>query len=432
MNYQTEPRGVYLFIDNKSFYASCECVARGLNPLTAVLCVMSETASTNGGLILAASPRAKQLFGLHNVNRQYELPHDERLLLVPPRMNFYLQQNLKINRIFSEFAAEADILPYSIDESLLDVTHSWQLAGNTVREVAERIQREVRRRLGLYVTVGIGDNPVQAKLALDLYAKHAADLIGEIHYQDVPTKIWTIRDLTAVWGIGTRQAQRLHRLGINSMADLAAANPYALQQELGIIGSQLFATAWGIDRSNLHEQYRPRHRSYSNGQVLPRDYWQAAELEVVLKELAEQVAARIRAHQLQAGSVALSLGLATASRTAGVRGRLAKTRRIAATDQTADLTATVLALFHELWQGEGIRRINLAYGDLTKATGMQLELLANNQQRVRRQRLTQVTDQIRQRFGVSAIFHPHSLCPGGTALQRAGLVGGHSGGNSYE
>ncbi|USS87370.1 Y-family DNA polymerase [Fructilactobacillus hinvesii] len=430
MNYAAEPHGVYFFIDNKSFYASCESVARGLNPLTAVLCVMSETANTKGGLILAASPRAKQLFGLHNVNRQYELPHDERLLLVPPRMNLYIKKNLEINRIFTEYAAEEDLLPYSIDESLLDMTHSWHLFGKTARAVAQRIQHEIKRRLGLYVTVGIGDNPVQAKLALDIYAKHTRDLVGEIHYADVPTKIWSITDLTSVWGIGKRQAQRLHRLGINTMAELAAANPYHLQQELGVIGTQLFATAWGIDRSNLHEHYQPKQRSYSNGQVLPRDYWRANELEVVIKELVEQVASRVQAHHLQVGSVSLHLGLARTQAT--TRIHLAKTERISATDQITALRQITLSLFRKLWHGEGIRRINLAYGDLTPVTGMQLELLANNQEREKQRKLDQATATIRNRFGVDSLFRAQSLCSGGTALERAGLVGGHSGGNSYE
>ncbi|USS91016.1 Y-family DNA polymerase [Fructilactobacillus carniphilus] len=429
MNYDAEPHGVYFFIDNKSFYASCESVARGLNPLTAILCVMSETANTNGGLILAASPRAKQLFGLHNVNRQYELPHDERLILVPPRMNLYIKKNLEINQIFTEFVAETDLLPYSIDESLLDMTHSWRLFGNTVQTVAQQIQREIKRRLGLYVTVGIGDNPVQAKLALDLYAKHNRNLIGELHYEDVPTKLWPIQNLTSVWGIGKRQAQRLARLGIHSMAELAAANPYVLKQELGVIGTQLFATAWGIDRSNLHEDYQPQQRSYSNGQVLPRDYCQESELAVVIKELTEQVAARVQAHHFQVGSVTLQLGIAHGQVDAH---HLSHTQRIPATDQTVELRQVVMAIFKKLWHGETIRRINLDFGDLTPAAGMQLDLLADNQRRTKQRELDHVTAAIRKRFGVDAVFRAQSLCPGGTALERAGLVGGHSGGNSYE
>lgn len=100
MNYEHEPHGLFFMIDNKSFYASVECVARGLNPLKATLIVMSETANTGKGLVLAASPMAKKEFGISNVDREYQVPRDPRLLVVPPRMNLYIEKNLAINQIF--------------------------------------------------------------------------------------------------------------------------------------------------------------------------------------------------------------------------------------------------------------------------------------------------------------------------------------------
>ena len=174
-----EPHGVFFLIDNKSSYASCEAVFRGLNPLKVPLVVLSEAENTNGGLILATSPEAKHLFHLKaNVSRKRDLPNDPRLWVVPPRMNLYIQRNLQINQIFHQFTTEQEVWPYSIDESILDMTYTWRLFGNSVREVARLIQKTVRQKLGLYTTVGIGDNPVQAKLALDLYAKHNHELVS--------------------------------------------------------------------------------------------------------------------------------------------------------------------------------------------------------------------------------------------------------------
>ena len=202
MFFDDEPHGVFFLIDNKSFYASCEAVARGLNPLKVPLVVLSEAENTNGGLILATSPEAKHLFHIKaNVSRKRDLPNDPRLWVVPPRMNLYIQRNLQINQVFHQFAAEREVWPYSIDESILNMTHSWRLFGNSVREVARLIQTTIRQKLGLYTTLGIGDNPLQAKLALDNYAKHNHDLIGEIHYETVPDMIWSIDELTDVWGI---------------------------------------------------------------------------------------------------------------------------------------------------------------------------------------------------------------------------------------
>ncbi len=188
---------------------------RGLKPLKVPLVVLSEAENTNGGLILVTSPKAKQLFHLKaNVSRKRDLPNDPRLYVVPPRMNLYIKRNLQINKLFYQFASKDDVWPYSIDESILDVTHSWHLFANSVKEAARLIQKTVKDKLGLYTTVGIGDNPVQAKIALDVYAKHAKDFIGEIHYNTVPDKIWSITELTDVWGIGKRTAKHLNHLHI--------------------------------------------------------------------------------------------------------------------------------------------------------------------------------------------------------------------------
>ena len=92
MDYSQEPHGLFFMIDNKSFYASVESVERGLNPLESVIFVMSEADNTGSGLVLAASPMAKKLFGISNVSRQYEVPRDPRILVVPPRMNLYIRK----------------------------------------------------------------------------------------------------------------------------------------------------------------------------------------------------------------------------------------------------------------------------------------------------------------------------------------------------
>lgn len=432
MDYSNEPHGVYFFIDNKSFYASCESVERKLNPLKSILVVMSQQANTGGGLVLASSPRAKELFGISNVTRQYDLPKDKRLLIVPPRMNLYIKRNLQINQIFDEFAAEKDILPYSIDESLIDMTHSWKLFGKSVREVARKIQLTVRNRLGLYTTVGIGDNPMQAKLALDIYAKHNHELMGEIHYDSVPQKIWSIKHLTDICGIGKHMELRLNSLGIYTVNDIAHANPYLLKDKLGVIGTQIFATAWGIDRSNMKQQLKPQERSYSNGQVLPRDYFKQAESEVMIKEMAEQVALRIRFHGLQTSWISLAIGFSFAQKEkSGARG-FAHSMKIEATDDGLLIANRLVKMFREYWHGETIRNVMIDYGKLRPKCGNQLNLFVDNKAIIKRNRLNQVKDQIIQKFGTTSLVYADSLESGATAIQRAGLVGGHRGGNSYE
>lgn len=130
-SYQNEKRKVIFLIDSKSFYASVESVYRGLNPLKSMLVVISEEKNINGGLVLASSPMAKKYLGISNINRQRDVPNIKGLVKAQPRMNLYIKENLRVNRIFSKYTEERSILPYSIDESILDLTYTWHLFGKT-------------------------------------------------------------------------------------------------------------------------------------------------------------------------------------------------------------------------------------------------------------------------------------------------------------
>ena len=432
MDYADEPRGVFFMIDNKSFYASVESVERGLNPLRSVLVVMSEADNTGSGLVLAASPQAKQRFGISNVSRQYEVPMTPELLVVPPRMNLYIEKNLAINQIFRSFVADEDCYPYSIDESILDMTHSWRLFGETPLQVARKIQRTVRQQLGLYTTVGIGENPLQAKLALDLFAKHDHELLGTLTYATMAAKVWPITDLTKVWSIGHRTAAHLQRLGIHSIRDLAQIDPYELKQEMGIIGAQLYALAWGIDRSQLHDLVAPKDKSWGNSQVLPRDYLKQAEIELVLREIALQVGTRMRRHQQKAGCVSLGIGFAHAAAQEDGRAGFSHSLRIEPTDSQHEIIGHLLALFRDAWSGQAVRYIAVSLSQLVPNTGLQLDLFQDPQRQLKDDRFERVLDQVRARFGTTALFPASSLLKGGTLLARAALVGGHNGGNSFD
>lgn len=428
-----EPHGVFFLIDNKSFYASCEAVQRGYNPLKVPLVVLSEAQNTNGGLVLATSPEAKKLFHLKaNVSRKRDLPQDSRLQVVPPRMNLYIQRNLQINQIFANFASEADIWPYSIDESIIDMTHSWQLYGNSFREVARLIQKTVQTELGLYTTVGIGDNPVQAKLALDIYAKHTKDFTGEIHYETVPQKVWTIKKLTDVWGIGDRTQKRLNRLSIKNMYDLAHANPYLLKEKMGKIGEQLFAVSWGVDRSKL--KYKPitKASSIGNSQVLARDYLNQTEIETVIKEIGEQVAARLRHHNKLTSCLTLSIGFSFAAAAQDGRSGFHQSLTIEPTNNNQELTKQLLLVFRKNWDGQSVRNISVYTSKLTVNAGQQLNLFSDPVKQIKKENLDYIIDEIHKRFGFTKLVYAKSLTKGGTAIERSKLVGGHNGGNSYE
>mgnify|MGYP002598514313 FL=1 len=432
MDYRKEPHGVYFLIDNKSFYASVEATLRGLNPLKELLVVMSEADNAGSGLILATSPMAKKIFHLKaNVSRQRDLPQDPRLIVVPPRMNLYIKRNLQINNIFREFAAEKDVWPYSIDESIIDMTHSWKLFGDSPKQVARLIQIKVRKELGLYTTVGIGDNPLQAKIALDIYAKHNPELIAEIHYQTVPEKIWTINELTDVWSIAKRTKKRLNRLGIHNMYELAHTNPFYLKQELGLIGEQLFAISWGIDRTNLSDNLKPKNHSIGNSQVLPRDYFNQAEIETVIKEMGQQVASRLRHHRKQAGCISLTVTYSY-SGDDSERGGFSVARNIDVTDKDWEINQTLIYMFENYWQGQPVRDLAVYSSKLVTKVAQQLDFFTPIKTQCANEDKLAVIDQIRARYGFKSIVYANSLLKGGTAINRSSLVGGHNGGNAYE
>lgn len=432
-DYSYEPRHVIFMIDNKSFYASVESVERGLNPLESVLVVMSQADNTGDGLVLASSPMAKKLFNISNVTRCSEVPiNDPRLVIAPPRMNLYIKRNLQINKIFETFTAEEDIQPYSIDESILDMTHSWHLFGESPFEVARKIQIEVKKQLGLYVTVGIGDNPLLAKFALDIEAKHDYSLIGEWHYEDVPDKLWPIRNLSNLWSIGKRTAAKLEQLNIYSVYDLAHHNPYMLKQRFGIMGSQLFALSWGIDRSIVKKKHRAKDKSYGNSQVLPRNYAKQSEIEVVIRELAEQVSSRLRAHHKLTGCISLGVGFSYDAKQITKSSGFSHSMKIEPTNLNKELADLSIQMFRKYWQGEPIRHLYFSGGQLSDDNVLQLDLLDDKQTRVKERKVDETIDSIRKRYGFKSIVKTSSLSKGATAIERSKLVGGHNGGNAYD
>lgn len=430
--YQYESKRVFFVIDSKSFYASVESVKRGLNPLKSMLVVMSEAANTNGGLVLAASPSAKKKLGITNVMRQRDLPKDTRLVVAHPRMNLYIQENLKINQIFRDYTTEDKLLPYSIDESILDMTETWKYWDKTPELVARQIQERVRKETGIYLTIGIGDSPVLAKIALDIEAKHNPSLIGNWHYEDVPKKLWTITKLDDVWSIGSRTAKKLNAMNIYKIGDIAHQNPYQFKAKMGLVGEQLYALSWGIDRTDLTDKLKPKSKSYSNSQVLPRDYKIRDEIEVVIREMADQVATRIRAHQKQTSLVSLFIGYSfEESQIQGHHG-FRKQCRIDPTNDSRTLMRTMIDLFDQYWDGEVIRNIGIDYGGLVDDVGVQLDLFQKPERQIKNNKINQVIDDIRKKYGTTAIMRAMSYSDGGTAIKRANLVGGHNGGNSYE
>jgi DNA polymerase V len=414
-----------LCIDCKSFYASTEAIRRGEFPLAAKIAVMSHEES-NGGLILAASPIPKQQYRVKLGTRRYQIDDEMDIEMVEPRMADYIKKNYLINQIYQKYTDQQHWYPYSIDESFIDVTHSHKLFGPT-SEIAARVQDEVFAKTGIITTVGIGENPLLAKLALDNEAKYQEPWRANWTYQRVPETIWQIENLTDFWSIGERTAKKLLALGIHNLYQLAHADRARLHRKFGVLGDALYFHAWGIDYSTLERRYVPReeNKGYGNSQILMRDYNQLTEIETVLSEIADQVGTRLRKHHVQGEVVGISVGFAQPD-DQGKKGFSAQTK-ISPTDQTKDLIQTVRYLFEQHWQGNTVRSLGVRVNRISHRHALQLNLFESSARSEANLLLDQTIDQIRDRFGYQSLIRGYSKTSGATAISRSGLVGGHHG-----
>ena len=462
IDYDKEPRSDIAFLDMRSFYASVECVERGLDPLTTSLCVMS-SGDNSRGLILAASPTFKRVFGMKNVSRSYDLPFDvatgkfnfakaiqagetinkarvdwiedwaQRTLFVPPRMGLYIERNLEIQSVLRDYAPSQYVFPYSIDEAFVDLTGSLSYfcrdeslsRRERLMRIGMDIQRQIRDRVGVYATLGMSNaNPLLAKLALDNDAKKQSDMMANWSYEDVETKVWAIPHLTDFWGIGSRTARRLNRMGIMSVYDLAHANPDDLKAEFGVIGLQLFFHANGVDESKVTQPYVPKSRGLGNSQVLPRDYTRQRDIELVLSEMAEQVAIRLRRAGKKAQVVSIFVGYSRDVDDKPIQVQ----QKIAPTHRTDLLQKVVLQLFRQRYHGGSVRNIGIRYGDLVDESIHVFSLFEDYEQGLKQERLQATLDQVRQKHGHLAILPASALESGSRTIARSKLIGGHSAG----
>ncbi|MGL3697997.1 DinB/UmuC family translesion DNA polymerase, partial [Lactiplantibacillus plantarum] len=178
-----------------------------------------------------------------------------------------------------------------------------------------------------------------------------------------------------------------------------------LKQQLGVIGSQLFATAWGIDRAQVMEPTKVKEASLGNSQVLPRDYFNQVEIETVIKEIGEQVAARLRHHHKLAGCLSLSIGFSYAAAEADGRGGFHQALKIDPTNDNQVLTQQLLWLFRQNWDGQAVRNIGVYSSKLSSATGQQLNLFETSSTQIRHSQLNQVIDEIHRQFGFTKLVY---------------------------
>ena len=434
----------YLCIDLKSFYASVECVERGLDPMTTRL-VVADPERSDKTICLAVSPAMKAL-GVRNRCRVFEIPPDIDYIMSTPRMALYVERSADIYGVYLTYLAPEDIHVYSIDEVFMDVTDYLSLYGCTARELGERIRADVLARTGIPASCGIGPNLYLAKIALDITAKHSPDFFGELDEESYKATLWNHRPLTDFWRIGEGIQRRLALMGIHTMGELAMAPEEPLYKEFGIDAEILIDHAWGIEPVRMEhiKAYRSESHSLSSGQVLMRDYNYSDALTVA-KEMADGVALDLVRQGKLASSISIWVGYAmTAEMRAAAReegGMRAWYRSIPSsggtkrfpspTNSREAIYRAVVELFEtDVDRDTPIRRMTVNAGGVVDegASGIQLDLFADGERLDSEHRRQEAVAAVKARFGNNAVLKGIDLLPEATGRERNRQIGGHKSG----
>lgn len=410
-----------LSIDLKSFFASCECVERNIDPFKVPL-VVANPKQGEGAITLAVTPYLKAQ-GVKSRGRLFEIPKNIKYYIVPPRMSLYIEYSKKVISIYLDYIAKEDLFVYSIDECFLDVTSYLKMYKKTDYELAMDILKKIEEKTGLTATCGIGPNILLAKVAMDIEAKLEKNGIAKWNFEDVKRKLWMIAPLSKMWGIGPRMEKKLNLLGIKSVGDIARYDKNKLKDLFGVMGLKLWEHANGIDNSTIKEMnsYKPKDKSYSNSQVLFKDYYRD-NVGIIIKEMVEVVCRRLRANNKQACVIGLAIGYSKS-----IGGGFYHVMKL---DSPTDSEKTILdgcfLLFERFYKGAPIRKVGVSLGNLVNKNSVQLSLFDKLEDLELEDEKNKIIDEIKKQFGKNSLVKASALLEDSTIKERNKKIGGHS------
>ena len=470
----------YIAIDLKSFYASVECVDRGLDPLSTNL-VVADVSRTEKTICLAVSPSLKS-YGIPGRARLFEVEQkvrsingDRRMkapghrftggstdngivssnpsialeyMAAPPRMRRYMEVSTSIYGIYLEFIAPEDIHVYSCDEVFIDATAYLGTYGCSARELALRMVRTVLSRTGITATAGIGPNLYLAKVAMDVEAKHIeADRdgvrIAELDEMDYRRKYWTHKPLTDFWRIGRGLAARLEANGMHTLGDVARCSLVCeerLYKLFGVNAELLIDHAWGWEPCTIADikSYKPDTNSLSCGQVLSEPYT-FDKAKLVVREMTDQLVLDLVSKHLVTDQMQLGIGYDVSCCDGDMvrdfygrdvpRPAHGSINLPRLTSSTQLVTDAVMTLFDRIVDRKLlIRRMYVVAGhtvDESGNTAVQLDLFGSAGDDEKERRRQEAIIAIKKKFGKNAILKGMNFEEGATAIQRNARIGGH-------
>lgn len=413
---------IYMCFDLKSFYASVECVERGLDPFKVNL-IVADPSRGDRTICLAASPAIKAL-GVKSRCRVYEIPKGIEYIMAPPRMQLYINYSVKIYGIYLKYAAKEDIHIYSIDEIFMDATDYIGARGLTQREFARTVMKDIFDATGITATCGIGSNLYLAKIALDIISKHSPEYIGELTEESYRDKLWDHTPLRDFWRIGTGTAGRLARMGIRTMREIALTDESLLYKAFGVDAQLMIDHAWGRESASIADikAYAPQSSSISTGQVLHEGHGIKAARLLIL-EMAELLSLDLVRDGMAAGSVNISLGYSFSASVPPAHGSI---NLDAPTSSTKKLLEYTAALYDRTAvRDEYVYRLTVCFAKLEPELGRQYDMFSDAEAQDKEKRLQKTVIEIKRKYGKNGIFKGMNLLEGATTLERNRQIGGH-------
>lgn len=444
----------YIAIDLKSFYASVECVERGLDPLKARLVVADES-RTDKTICLAVSPALKEL-GIPGRARLFEVKRKARdFIIAKPRMAYYMSYSARIYNIYLRYISPEDIHVYSIDEVFIDATSYLKNYKMTARELAMKLMKEVLKETGITATAGIGTNMYLAKVAMDIEAKRAKPdkdgvRIAELDEMSYRRKLWDHKPLTDFWRVGKGYARRLEQAGMYTMGDVALCSEKDedyLYKMFGVNAELLIDHAWGWEPCEMRDikKFRPKTNSLSSGQVLKEPYSFEKAL-VVAEEMAEEMGLTLLKRRLLTNQVVLTVGYDVSnmsyegSKMQDFYGRTVPKHAHGTynldgyTYSSREIAEAVRSIFEKNVNPElTIRRIminvnNVKWEEDLKEELTQASLFDSIEKRevvAKEKRANEAILEIKKRYGKNAILKGINFEEGATGRERNAQIGGH-------
>ena len=376
--------------DANNFYASVECM---LDPsLKDKFVAVSGNPDKRHGIILAKNQKAKEC-GIKTGEVIWEAKRKcPQLILVPPQFDKYVQYSDKIFEIYCQYTDRVE--PFGIDECWLDVSGSLKLF-KSAEHIADELRRRIKDEIGITISVGVSFNKVFAKLGSDMKKPNATTVIDEGNYKE---KVWKL-DVSDLLMIGRHTAQKLRAIGINTIGDLANANPKILTDKFGVNGQKMYENANGINDEEVRLYY-DKHipKSIGNSTTMPKDLTSRAEAKAVIMALSEMVAIRLRRYNFIAGGLHLGIRFSDLNYT-GKQIKLPMK-----INSASSLCDYAMQIYDSIKLTSPIRLLSVTTFDLSSGDeNVQLSMLDDIEKNDKLARLDKSLDIIRKKYGYDAL-----------------------------